>query len=54
VRLLFLLTPAGLEGLIREQSVPATSRTLPPPGAGAPDLVKAAEVARRYGCELLI
>jgi quercetin dioxygenase-like cupin family protein len=54
VRLLFLLTPAGLEGLIREQSVPATSRTLPPPGAGAPDLAKAAEVARRYGCELLI
>jgi quercetin dioxygenase-like cupin family protein len=53
-RLLFLIAPAGLEGLILEQSVPATSRTLPPAGATAPDLERAREVALRYGCELLI
>jgi hypothetical protein len=42
---------AGLENLIREQSVPATSFTLPPPGGAAPDLAKAREIALRYGCE---
>jgi quercetin dioxygenase-like cupin family protein len=51
---LMLLTPAGLEGLIREQSVPATSRALPPPDAlPAPDLNRMREIAVRYGCELL-
>jgi quercetin dioxygenase-like cupin family protein len=51
---LLLLTPAGLEGLIREQSVPATSRTLPAPGAlPPPDLNRMREIAVRYGCELL-
>ena len=54
VRLLFLLTPAGLEGLIVEQSVPATTRTLPPPGGPPPDLDRAREIAVRYGCELLV
>jgi quercetin dioxygenase-like cupin family protein len=52
--LLFLLTPSGLEGLILEQSVPATRRELP--GAGdvpPPDLERMREVALRYGCELL-
>jgi quercetin dioxygenase-like cupin family protein len=53
-RLLFLLSPAGLEGLIREQSVPATARTLPQPGGAPPDLARAKEIALRYGCELLI
>lgn len=51
---LFLLTPAGLEGLIREQSVPATRRALPGPGdAPPPDIDRMREVALRYGCELL-
>jgi quercetin dioxygenase-like cupin family protein len=52
--LLFLLTPAGLEGLILEQSVPAARRELP--GAGdvpPPDIEHMREVALRYGCELL-
>jgi quercetin dioxygenase-like cupin family protein len=53
-RLLFLLTPAGLEGLVREQSVPASTRTLPPPGGAPPDLAKAREIALRYGCELFV
>jgi quercetin dioxygenase-like cupin family protein len=55
-RLLFLLTPAGLEGLIREQSVPASQKTLPPEGSllPPPDLAAMAEIAQRYGCELLV
>ncbi len=51
---LFLLTPAGLEGLIREQSTPATRRELPAQGdVPPPDLDQMREVALRYGCELL-
>jgi quercetin dioxygenase-like cupin family protein len=53
-RVLFLLTPSGLEGLIREQGTPATARTLPPKGTPPPDLEKAREIAVRYGCELLV
>jgi quercetin dioxygenase-like cupin family protein len=51
---LFLLAPAGLEGLILEQSVPATDRRLPEPSdVPPPDLDRMREVALRYGCELL-
>jgi quercetin dioxygenase-like cupin family protein len=51
---LFLLTPAGLEGLILEQSIPATDRRLPEPSdTPPPDLDRMREVALRYGCELL-
>jgi len=51
---LFLLTPAGLEGLILEQSVPASRRELPAAGdAPPPDLERMREIALRYGCELL-
>jgi hypothetical protein len=51
---LFLLAPAGLEGLIREQSAPATRRELPAPGdVPPPDLERMREIALRYGCELL-
>jgi quercetin dioxygenase-like cupin family protein len=53
-RMLLLMTPAGLEGLVREQSVPATSRTLPPAGGPPPDLAKAREIAERYSCELFV
>jgi len=54
-RVLFLLTPSGLEGLIREQSVPATQRTLPPAGAvPPPDLDRMRQIAVSYGCELLV
>jgi quercetin dioxygenase-like cupin family protein len=53
-RLLFLLTPSGVEGLIREQSVPAITRSLPPSGGPPPDLAKAKEIALRYDCELLV
>ena len=52
---LFLLAPAGLEGLILEQSVPATRRELPAAGDVPPaDLERMQEIAHRYGCELLV
>jgi hypothetical protein len=51
---LFLLAPAGLEGLILEQSVPAARRELPQPGdVPAPDLDRMRAIALAYGCELL-
>jgi AraC-like protein len=53
-RVLLLITPSGLEGLIREQSIPATERTLPPKGTPPPNLDHARAIALRYGCELLV
>jgi quercetin dioxygenase-like cupin family protein len=52
-RMLFIMTPGGFEGLIRDMSVGAISRTLPPPSDEEPDWAHVAEVARAYGCELL-
>jgi quercetin dioxygenase-like cupin family protein len=53
-RVLFMLTPSGLEGLVREQSIPATQRTLPPKGTPPPSLERARAIALAYGCELLV
>jgi quercetin dioxygenase-like cupin family protein len=50
-RMLFILTPGGFEHIVREMGRPAGSRTLPPPSE--PDFAHVAEVAERYGCELL-
>lgn len=50
-RMLFILLPGGFEGLVREMGRPAESRSLPPPSE--PDFAHVAEVAERYGCELL-
>ena len=50
-RMLFICTPGGFENLVREMSVPAESRTLPPPSE--PDFEHVARVARDNGCELL-
>lgn len=52
LRVLILLTPAGLEGYFRECSVPAPAMTMPPP-AEVPygDLQKLIAVASRYGIE---
>ena len=52
-RMLFILTPGGLEGLVREMSEPAATRTLPPPSSEPPDLARAQAIAARYGAELL-
>lgn len=50
-RMLFILTPGGFEGLVREMGEPARARTLPPPVE--PDMERVAAVAQAYGCELL-
>jgi mannose-6-phosphate isomerase-like protein (cupin superfamily) len=52
-RMLFICTPAGFERLVREMSVPAESRTLPPPSDEKPDWEHVAAVAEANGCELL-
>jgi quercetin dioxygenase-like cupin family protein len=50
-RMLFILTPGGFEGLVREMGEPARARKLPPPAE--PDMERVAAVAQAYGCELL-
>jgi mannose-6-phosphate isomerase-like protein (cupin superfamily) len=54
-RMLFILTPGGLENAIREMSVPAEQRTVaPPPEPGQePDWEHVAAVAKAHGCEVL-
>jgi hypothetical protein len=52
-RMLFILTSRGFEGLVREMSAPAASRTLPPPSDEEPDWEHVAAGARAHGCALL-
>ena len=52
-RMLFICTPGGFEKLVREMSVPAESRTLPPPSEEEPDWEHVAALAKANGCELL-
>jgi quercetin dioxygenase-like cupin family protein len=52
-RMLFICTPAGFEGLVRDMSVPAETRKLPPASDEEPDMEMVAAVAQKYGCELL-
>jgi quercetin dioxygenase-like cupin family protein len=52
-RMLFICTPGGFENLVREMSVPAQRRTLPPPADEEPDWEHVAAVAKANGCELL-
>jgi mannose-6-phosphate isomerase-like protein (cupin superfamily) len=52
-RMLFICTPGGFERLVSEMSVPAESRTLPPPSDEEPDWEHIAAVAEANGCELL-
>ena len=52
--MLFVLTPGGrFDEMVREMSVPADARTLPPPTVPMPDIELVARVAAAYGCELL-
>jgi mannose-6-phosphate isomerase-like protein (cupin superfamily) len=53
-RMLFICTPAGFENLVREMSVPAKARTLPPPTDEEPDWEHVAAVAKANHCELLV
>jgi mannose-6-phosphate isomerase-like protein (cupin superfamily) len=52
-RMLFIMTPGGFENLVRDMSVPARERTLPPPSDDEPDWEHVAAVAKANGCELL-
>ncbi len=52
-RMLFIMTPAGFEGLVREMGEPAGSRTVPPMSDEEPDMERVAQIAEKYGCELL-
>jgi len=51
-RLLFVMTPSGFEDLVRDMSVPAPARTLPPQDMEI-DWEHVARVAEAHGCELL-
>jgi mannose-6-phosphate isomerase-like protein (cupin superfamily) len=53
-RMLWVLVPGGLENLIRATSVPATSRTLPPPPEEPPDVGRIKAVVAEHGYELLV
>jgi quercetin dioxygenase-like cupin family protein len=52
-RMLFICVPGGFEKLVRDMSVPADGRTLPP-DLGPPDMEMVARVAEENGCELLV
>ena len=53
-RMLFIMTPGGFEDLVREMGEPAGSRTLPPlSDEEEPDMARVAQIAEKYGCELL-
>ena len=55
-RLLFIFSPAGMEGFIRESSEPARSLSIPPQPEEPPDeaqMERLAAIAARYGGEIL-
>ena len=55
-RLLFVLSPAGMEGLIREMGEPARSLSIPPQPEEPPDeaeMERLMAIAARYGGEML-
>jgi quercetin dioxygenase-like cupin family protein len=52
-RLLFILTPGGLEDLIRATSVPAETRSVPIHEGPPPDMDRVKAIVATYGCELL-
>lgn len=53
-RMLFILTPGGFEDLVMATSVPAPSRTLPPPPDAPPDFAAMQAIVARYGGEILV
>lgn len=52
-RMLFILTPGGFEGAIRDMSTPARSRTLPPAFEEPPDMEGLEAQIASYGCEMV-
>jgi len=55
IRMLILVTPAGLEGWFKQFSVPAPAMTLPPADEpGYPEVQRMLEAAPRYGLEFAL
>lgn len=54
LKVVFVMTPAGLEDLVREMSIPAATREVPPPSDEEPDLDEMQRIARAHRCELLL
>jgi quercetin dioxygenase-like cupin family protein len=52
-RMLFIVTPAGFEDLVRLISVPAETPTLPPDPKEPPGLEDLGETIAAFGCEIL-
>ena len=52
-RMLFIVTPAGFEELVRLISVPAQTRSLPPSPQEPPDMAQLPALVAGYGCEIL-
>lgn len=52
-RMLFILTPGGFEGAIRELSTPASSLELPPASEAPPDMDGIEDRIAKYGCEMV-
>jgi quercetin dioxygenase-like cupin family protein len=52
-RMLFIVTPAGFEELVRLISVPAQTRSLPPSPQEPPDMAELPALVAGYGCEIL-
>jgi mannose-6-phosphate isomerase-like protein (cupin superfamily) len=52
-RMLFILTPGGFEGAIRELSTPARIRALPPASEAPPDMDGIESRISPYGCEMV-
>jgi quercetin dioxygenase-like cupin family protein len=52
-RMLFIVTPAGFEELVRLISVPALTRSLPPSPQEPPDMAELPALVAGYGCEIL-
>jgi len=52
-RMLFILTPGGFEGAIRDMSTPARNHSLPPLSEEPPDLSGLEGRIASYGCEIL-
>ena len=48
-RILTIVTPAGLRAFFEEVGEAATSRSLPPPAEGPPDVQRLIEIAAKYG-----
>jgi quercetin dioxygenase-like cupin family protein len=56
-RMLFILVPGGIEGVIRATSEPAPSRTLPPPPSEEPtaeEIEGLKAIVKQHGYELLV